>query len=178
MANWHNQGGGCFQGDCKIVMADGTRKPIKDVTTGEQVSTPMGAATVKAVVVCCSNKPSQAMVQLENLCITPWHPIRIAGEWVFPASIAPYTSRIQVAKTLYNFVLSEHHIVYVEGYQCCTLAHGFKGPVIEHAFFGTEAVVNALQRQPGWDVGRPTYTNLKAVRDPQTNAIVDWMDDC
>ena len=174
MANWHNQSGGCFHGDCTVVMADGSRKPIRDVVAGELVSTPKGQATVVALVICGSTKSSQPMVQLENLSITPWHPIHIAGEWCFPAQIAPYTSR--PIKTVYNLVLSDHHIVYVEGYQCCTLGHGFKGPIIEHEFFGTQRVIECLKKQPGWDVGRPTFTNLVAVRDPVSKGIVDWVD--
>lgn len=175
MANWHNQSGGCFHGDCKVLMADKTRKPIRDIAPGELISTPKGPATVVALVVCGSTKASQPMVQLENLSITPWHPIHMAGDWCFPAQLAPYTSR--PIKTVYNLVLSEHHIVYVEGYQCCTLGHGFRGPIIEHEFFGTERVIECLKKQPGWESGRPTFTNLVAVRDPVSKGIVDWIDE-
>jgi hypothetical protein len=174
MASWHNQSGGCFNGECRIKMADGTLKAIKDVVAGEQVATPMGPQTLTAVVVCGSQLSSQPMVQLENLSITPWHPILIAGQWVFPADIAPYTSR--PIRTVYNFVLPAVHIVYVEGYQCCTLGHGLKGPVIEHDFFGTEKVIECLKAAEGWSTGRPTFKNLMTVRDPATKTITGWVD--
>jgi hypothetical protein len=175
MANWHNQSGGCFHGECKILMAGGQYKQIQDIVAGDLVLTPRGPATVIALVVCGSTKSSQPMVQLENLSITPWHPIRIAGEWVFPGNIVPYNSR--PIKVVYNIVLSDQHIVYVEGYECCTLGHGLQGPVIEHEFFGTQRVIDCLKKQPGWDVGRPVFQNLVAIRDPVSKAIVDWIDE-
>jgi hypothetical protein len=62
----------------------------------------------------------------------------------------------------------------VDGNWCCTLAHGLQGPVIEHPFFGTEAVIDDLKLCPGWSVGRPAYTNLEVVR--QDGVIVHWID--
>lgn len=175
MASWHNQSGGCFNGDCKILMADGSRQTIKTVRAGDFVKTPSGDQKVYALVVCGSHLSSQPMVQLGNLSITPWHPIMVEDKWVFPASLAPYTSR--PIKTVYNFVLAGGHIVDVEGYQCCTLGHGFKGPVIEHDFFGTEKVVSDLRKVRGWETGRPTFINLVAVRDLITGMITAWLDE-
>jgi hypothetical protein len=174
MASWHNQSGGCFHGDCQILMADGSRKAIKDTKAGELVMTPMGPKTIVAVVVCGSHLSSQPMVQLGALSITPWHPILIEGMWTFPASIVPYASR--PIRTVYNFVLDDAHIVDVEGYKCCTLGHGFKGPVIEHEFFG-DKVINNLKRIRGWETGRPTFLNLIAVRDTITGMITEWIDE-
>ena len=174
MASWHNQSGGCFHGDCRIRMKDGSLRKISEVKAGDYVATPEGYYPVTAVVVCGSQLPSQPMVQLENLSITPWHPVRIAGEWKFPADLAPYTSR--PVKTVYNLVLPAVHIVYVEGYQCCTLGHGLQGKVIEHPFFGTDAVIQSLQKIPGWAEGRPTFVNLKAIRNPVEGHICDWID--
>jgi hypothetical protein len=99
----------------------------------------------------------------------------VGGKWVFPASIAPYTSR--PISTVYNLVLPSIHIIYAEGFECCTLGHTYTGPVIGHEFFGSERVIDALKRLPSWASGRPTFTNLKAIRDEKTGGIVDWVDD-
>ena len=174
MASWHNQSGGCFNGDCQILMSDGSRKAIKDTKAGEFVMTPEGPKAIVAVVVCGSHLSSQPMVQLGTLSITPWHPILIEGTWTFPASIVPFTSR--PIRTVYNFVLEGGHIVDVEGYKCCTLGHGFKGPVIEHDFFG-DKVINNLKRIRGWETGRPTFLNLIPIRDTITGMISGWIDE-
>ena len=66
---------------------------------------------------------------------------------------------------MYNLVLPSIHIVYAEGFECCTLGHTYTGPVIGHEFFGSERVIDALKRLPTWASGRPTFTNLTAIRD-------------
>lgn len=174
-ATFNNPSGGCFHGDCKVLMADGSRKAIKDVTPLlDRVWTPTGPAVVTALVTCNSDPKSQPMSMINGLSITPWHPILVKNVWRFPADLYFYTERM--LQTVYNFVLETGHIVDVEGIQACTLAHGITGPVIGHDFFGTQAVVEDLKKVAGWDEGRPTFTKLVAVKDPVTNMIVGWKD--
>jgi hypothetical protein len=207
MSMFHNPSGGCFHGDCQILMADRSRKAIKDVLANDMVWTPDGDAKVKAVIVCNQVAKSQPMTQYGALSITPWHPIRISKKtienvnlmalkgpqdvdypwmpitlpeerlstpddmvWVYPAEVSLYIDRL--VQTVYNFWLDHGHIVNVEGVQCCTLAHGFSGPVIEHPYFGTQAVIDDCAKQPGWDVGRPEFANLVAIRE--NGMIVKW----
>lgn len=152
-------------------MGDGTQKRIADAQAGETVWTPSGPSRIRAVVVCNSHAPSQPMTQIGGLSITPWHPIRMNGAWVYPATVASYTSR--PVKTVYNFVLEAHHIVHVEGMECITLGHGIQEPVAAHAFFGTERVIEDLMKLPGWASGSPTFQNLTTVRDAD-GMICGW----
>ena len=174
MSVFHNQSGGCFQGDCNVKLADGSAIPIKEIQPGYSVWTPAGPAKVVALVTCGSKKKSQPMSQINKLCITPWHPILKDDQWVFPGSIALYSERL--VSTVYNLVLDKGHIVSVEGVLCCTLGHGFKGPVIEHSFFGTSAVIDCLKGVDGWSVGRPTFKNLTTIRSTD-GSILMWKDE-
>jgi hypothetical protein len=112
--------------------------------------------------------------------ITPWHPVckpqnqKNTKSWMFPLHLTP-PKELQVS-TVYNLVLPAGHIVDVDGVLACTLGHGIKGEsVIEHEFFGTQAVIDALKTRPGWAEGRPTYTNLKGIK--KNGVIVGWSDD-
>ena len=173
--SFNNPSGGCFNGSCKVLMADFTRKAIQDVCPGELVWTPSGPSRVTALVTCNTKNKSQPMSQVDGLSITPWHPIRNKhGVWEFPASLYFYTERM--LQTVYNFVLETGHIVNVEGFDCITLGHGFTEPVAAHEFFGTQRVIDDLKKLPGWVEGRPTFTNLVAVKDPVTNIICEWRD--
>jgi hypothetical protein len=158
-------------------MADGNRKAIKEINPEDQVWTPEGPANVVCLVTIGSKRPAQTMVQINSLCITPWHPIRLkaGGPWVFPADHYLFGERL--IQTVYNFVLNKGHVVDVEGYECITLAHGFEEPVAKHDYFGTSAVLNDLAKQPGYFQGRPVYQNLVAKKDPATGRIVGWYDD-
>jgi len=177
MASLYNSGGGCFHGENHVLMADGSRKAIKEINPDDQVWTPEGPANVVCLVTIGSKRPAQTMVQINGLCITPWHPIRLkaGGPWVFPADHYLFGERL--IKTVYNLVLNKGHVVDVEGYECITLAHGFEEPVAKHDYFGTSAVLNDLAKQPGYFQGRPVYQNLVAKKDPATGLIVGWYDD-
>jgi hypothetical protein len=175
MAIFHNASGGCFAPTSRVLMADGSRKEIQRLVAGEIVLTPAGPTPITAVVVCGSKKTSQPMTQIDELCITPWHPILLNGEWRFPASIAMYGSRLM--STVYNLVLPKGHVVNVDGYECITLGHGFTEPVAAHPFFGTEKVINDLKEARGWAEGRPTFVNLVATRNTETGMIDRWFDD-
>lgn len=175
MSVFHDVGGGCFYGDSSVLMADGRSKRITDIVAGERVKTPEGTAEVLAVVVCGQYAPTQPMTQIGTLLITPWHPVRDSeGTWYFPAE--RHGSSICAVNTVYNLVLNRDHIVIIEGVEAITLGHGLTGPVVGHDYFGTTAVIEDLNKQPGMEHGRPTYTNLVTVRDAETGRVVRWED--
>jgi hypothetical protein len=175
MSVFHNASSGCFHGDNKILIADGSFKRVKDVVVGDNVKTPTGSARVRYTVECRQIARSQPMTQIGELCITPWHPIRTAdGVWKFPADVASYTSRL--VNVVHNFVLDRDHIVLVGGIECCTLGHGFKGDVIEHAYFGDAVLKDLRVKAEGADSGHVCYENLKTVRNPTTGVIIGWID--
>lgn len=168
--------GGCFHGDSRVLMADGSRKAIRDVGPGELVWTPEGDAKVAALVTCNTSAESQPMTRIDGLMITPWHPILVDSEWRFPADVSSYEQcRVQ---TVYNLVLDNGHVIDAEGTLACTLGHGIAGPVIGHDFFGTHRVIDDLRKVKGWHEGRPTFTELVAIKDPLTNMVIGWRDAC
>lgn len=171
--SFNNPSGGCFHGNCEVLMADFTRCPIKNIQPGASVWTPSGPASVIALVTCNTKNKSQPMSQIDGLSITPWHPIRMKGTWSFPASLYFYTERM--LQTVYNLVLDKGHIVNVEGFDCVTLGHTFTEPVVAHPFFGSNKVIEDLKKVAGWAEGRPTFTNLVAVKD-ETGIICGWTD--
>ena len=171
---FYNSGGGCFHGDSFVRMANDVRKRMRWIRQGEEVWTPSGKATIKALVVCNTTQPTQSMCKINHLLITPWHPILVDAEWVFPYDIS--TIEHMPLQTVYNVLLDSGHIIDVDNIMCATLAHNLTGPVIEHEFFGTERVVEDLKKVPGWEVGLPTFKNLCAHRNPTTGRIDGWYD--
>lgn len=177
MSVFHNASSGCFEENSLVKLGDMSLKPIKHIKPGEKVWCPHTNSIVNviALVECNSYAKSQPMTQYGPLCITPWHPIRLSdGKWHFPADLASYTSRL-ISK-VYNLVLDAGHTVEVEGVECCTLGHGFQEDKVKHDFFGTAGVIDDLMKLPGWATGYPTFKNLVATRDPQTNQINGWVD--
>lgn len=113
--------------------------------------TPKGKAVeVECVVKTLSAKGEALLCELPSspsasLLITPYHPVRIAGEWKFPCDVAPAQRRACAA--VYSFLLREEHVMTVGGVECVTLAHGLEdNDVVRHAYFGTMRVVEDLKK--------------------------------
>jgi hypothetical protein len=177
---FHNASSGCFAGECRVRMcplegAEEVRIPIADVRRGDLVWTPDGPVLVLHAVEINTTARSQPMTQLGRLSITPWHPVvdpdKNGRVWAFPAHLNGFSDRL--VQTVYNLVLTRGHIIDIEGIQCVTLAHGFAEELVAHAFFGTQAVVDCLQKQPGFAEGRPVYTNLVGDKN-EAGIICGW----
>ena len=109
--------GVCFDGDAPVAMFDSATKRVRDIVAGDRL---VGGARA----VCGSNPgpAGQHMVRLGEMWVTPYHPVRVGGEWVFPATLAP-PQRVAVPYT-YDFVLDSGHVACVGGVECVTLGHG------------------------------------------------------
>jgi hypothetical protein len=57
----------------------------------------------------------------------------------------------------------------VDGFPCVTLGHGLTGPVVEHRFYGSRAVVDALATLPGWTDGLVWVA--ETIRDAEGHAV-------
>ena len=49
--------------------------------------------------------------------------------------------------------LDRGHELLVDGVACVMLGHGLQGAVVGHTYWGTDAVLADLSRQPGWAQG-------------------------
>ncbi len=159
-ARYYDQGGGCFCPESPIQMLDGTVKPIGTLRKGDLVACPGGlGAAVRCLVWSVGNFK---MVAIGGFTLTPTHPVldpdAMLREWVFPKDL-PSSSAAPDSTRVVNLVLDSSHAVIGAsgasgaGLVCCTLGHGFREPVVEHAFLGTNEVIDALKELPGFDTG-------------------------
>jgi len=173
MNRYYNACSGCFDGFGTVQMADGSTKYTHQIRKGDQVVS-LGGST--AEVVCVVQTKIAAgqtpLVTLPNsgLTLTPYHPILRQGEWVFPIDVASMTT--QNCDMVYNFVLSNGHTMVIDGEQACTLGHGFTdNKVIQHAYFGTQAIIRDLQGLNGWSNGLITFRDNWLVVNTETNML-------
>ncbi len=149
----------CFDGECIVSMKNGTYKKIKDLQRGDTLS---NNANIVCKVVYKSDCEIE-LVRYQNLLITPYHPIVVDDNWVFPKDVS--SDDYDYKNIVYNFVLDSQHIMVVEGIECVTLGHNFKGDVIEHPYFGSDKVINDLKKDIGWENGEINYYNIHYKRD-------------
>lgn len=77
--------------------------------------------------------------------ITAWHPIRVDNQWLMPCSLVSNPVDI-CCNEIYNFALDGGHTVLVNNTECVTLGHGFKEDIVRHNYYGSERVIEDLQR--------------------------------
>jgi Mg-chelatase subunit ChlD len=158
MSYYNDPGGGCFDSNCNIVMADGNHKKLKDLKKDDLIMSYTRNNEITSAKVVCIFETKITMgireyVDLENgLYVTPWHPIKYKDEWVFPANIK--NPIMKQSDSMITLVLDNHHIANINGYQCIMLGHNFTDDnVLCHPFYGTSKVINILKYQYGWENG-------------------------
>lgn len=161
MSAYYNSAGPCFAGECKVLMASGEMKNVENIQKGDMVDSINGAAEVLCVIrTLCMKEGKRGIEDLVilpgGLKVTPYHPVRIEGEWIFPADIKEKELKINSpCDSVFNFVLKQGHVMKIEGIECVTLGHNFTGStVIEHAYYGTKRVVEDLKKMKGWESGK------------------------
>ncbi|CAF0759140.1 unnamed protein product [Rotaria sp. Silwood1] len=144
MAVFHDADGGCFYEHCTVRLMNGTTKLVKDVKPGDQMA-PHGGMVIFVVKTMCQNQKAKMVIVENDLIITAWHPIRHLGQWIMPCSLVSSPNEIS-CEAVYNFVLDQGHTVLVNNVECVTLGHGLKEDVVRHSYYGSEKVINDLQR--------------------------------
>ena len=176
MASYNtNFSGGCCARGSMIKMADNSQKPVEELRYGEKVMTvdidngfiKETESTIECVIITKCDNSKEYMVQLEGgsgnrLHITPYHPVYssslISNKWRFPIDISSSIPVEIDCKDMFTFVVKNRKPVIVEDFIFATYGHQMKGEVIEHAYFGTEKIIDDLKQ---FDTYRYGYVHLK-----------------
>jgi len=103
--------------------------------------------------------------------ITPWHPIRVNGSWVFPMNIYETSPKMEhfhkEVDYVYNFILDQHHIITINGLDAITLGHDMENGILKHPYFGTTKIIDDIKtkRSDEWENGLVTIESYKPVYD-------------
>ena len=173
MRSYNSSSAPCFAGPCRVRMADGSKKTCQRIRKGDRVATSTGHAVVRCVLKTRCAKGVAKLVKYDYLMVTPWHPIRMGTNWVFPNDLGEAYG--YPCEAVYSFLLDEgFHDIIIESIPCITLAHGIDDPVAGHPFFGTNKVVEALSGLQGWSEGLVELNQNagpSVCRDTETNMV-------
>ena len=135
------RGGGCFGPNGSVfVKEDGNAKikNIKDINVGDFVA----INSTQYTEVLYKIERQNIQYYTSPIEITPWHPIKKSGRWVFPADV--YSNEM-ISGTVYNFV-TKHGTILVNGIECVTLGHEIKEGVAKHEYWGSNIVVEHIKQ--------------------------------
>ena len=178
MASYYNRScGPCFAGECQV-MLEGGKVALQDLKRGMKVVTPKGTRRVGAVVRTVIESERVMMCRIGELRVTPWHPVRIRGKWVFPANVVE--AQLEECDAIYSVLLEadadvDAHAFEVEGVTAVTLGHGLVaskgGDARAHPFFGSYTkVLDSLKDLAGFE-GEDGVTHCVGVHRDSADLI-------
>jgi hypothetical protein len=144
MVSYNRRYGVCFAGDCQVLVEGGKTVALQELKRGMKVVTPKGTRRVGAVVRTAIESGRLMMCRIGELKVTPWHPIRVEGKWVFPAN--EVEAQLEECNAIYSALLEpdtdvDAHAFEVEGVTAVTLGHGLVesngADARAHPFFGS-----------------------------------------
>jgi hypothetical protein len=164
--SFYNISGGCFTESTLLNTVNGFVQ-AKNITRGTQVMTDSGLATIVCVI---KFKFNGTVCRYGTTGITPFHPIYFQNkEWKFPNDSDKFIKE-KYNGYVYDFVLSEKHIIKLNGIYAVTLGHNFKEDVVAHDYFG-DKIINDLKNCEGWDYGFIKFENWEFIRDKENMVI-------
>ena len=138
---------------------------VAKLTRGTRLS---NGATVLCLVRSPAASGPRAICRVRpDIGLTPTHPVALSrpdvdDAWSWARELAD--SAPEEAEFVYNVVLDCEHTMQVGAggdVHAITLGHGRGGRVLEHAFYGTHAVVEALRLdEEGWKAGVVTMPTI------------------
>lgn len=170
---------GCFAPDAYVLEKTRGYVPIADVRKNDVL---LARDDVWATVAIAVHFPPHEVELCNRPGITPYHPILSEeAEWVFPRDDFNPDLRTETTP-VYNLVMVSEHVVdiyakheegFMFAYTAVTLAHEFKGPVVGHKYFGSEACLRDLAKFEGFHEGL-VHVPAEAVwvRDAVDNTVV------
>ena len=169
---FNNVEGGCFHPSSQVLMAGNHFKSIYNIVKGDKILDSKGNITSVLCLIKINCKNNQcSMVNIDDLIITPYHPIKINNKWIFPKDIN-YPTEYK-CNNVYNLVLDNNHTIIINNYISCTLGHNItENEVITHEYFGTEKVINDLNKIEGFDKGYIVLNMDNFIRDHTTGKII------
>lgn len=169
LSSYNSSSAPCFAGSCRVQMANGEWKACHDIRKGDKVMSQNKTATVQCVLKTFCKNGSISLVEWGSLLVTPWHPVLHKGKWCFPTELGH--QHVHTCDAVYSFLLEDRtSSMIIENVTCITLGHGIKNDAVaEHAFYGTEKVVDELKRLSGWQEGLVEIESVR--RDSKTNLV-------
>ena len=158
MGVFYNPGGGCCIASSNVKMYDGSFKCANTIVKGDRVLSYdiNNDKYIETTIECVLRTEcliKMDFIRINNLTITPYHPIYIDKGWVFPTNVDGGEKIKHNCKYIYTFITTNRFPLIVDHYIFSTLAHNLVGEVISHEYFGSNKVIEDLKRFEGYNNG-------------------------
>jgi hypothetical protein len=142
----------CFDGEGIVLLANNTYIKVNELKKGDRL---FNFNNMQCKVICVIKQNINAEIDVcsvNEMLISPYHPIYLFNKWMFPATEFKIQKRF--ITSLYNIVLDNYDSIVVNFIPVITLGHNLNAnPITKHDYFGTNKIREDLKLVKGYDEG-------------------------
>lgn len=173
MATYNSNSNPCCAHGSNIKLFDNSYKNVENIVKGDKVITIDNNGNIEISEIECVIKSKcdniELLVEINDLKITQYHPIKYNNNWEFPINIG--NTKEIICPYLYSFVVKNRNSIYVNDIEFATFGHMYEGSVIQHNYFGTNLVINDLKKFETYNNGYVLLYKNMIKRDNNTGLV-------
>ena len=160
MDRFYDYDGGCFNGNGIVKLKNNKIKKVNELIKGDILLN----GNIIDCVIKTKVQSYQYVVDINNILLTPYHPIFYNGNWVFPINIK---KPIKVyVDYWYNVIVKNGFSIVINDIEVIGLGHQQNYGILYHPYFGTQKVIEDLRKYDGFEKGFVYVKGIpKVVRD-------------
>lgn len=158
-----------FHPSSHILTIGNNYKPIYNIKKDDKIIDVYGniCNVICLIKINCKNEKCY-MVNIDDVIVAPYQPIKINSEWTFP--ITHKLPTLYDCTCVFSLLLDKSHTIVVNNTIACTLAHHMTdNDIVEHSYFGTNNIVNDLKKNKNFISGYIILDIEQFLTDPDTN---------
>ena len=170
MEGYYRTDMGCFDGEGNVLLSNNTFIQVKELKKGDKLFNMNNTLCIVECIIKQNINKEIDVCSVNDMLISPYHPIFLFNKWVFPATEFKIQKRF--ISSFYNVVLNTNDTIVINFIPVITLGHNLNTNIItKHDYFGTSKIRDDLKLIKGYNEGLIDCKQMQTIRCPVTNNV-------
>ena len=170
MEGYYRTDMGCFDGEGNVLLSNNTFIQVKELKKGDKLFNMNNTLCIIECIIKQNINKEIDVCSVNDMLISPYHPIFLFNKWVFPATEFKIQKRF--ISSFYNVVLNTNDTIVINFIPVITLGHNLNTNIItKHDYFGTSKIRDDLKLIKGYNEGLIDCKQMQTIRCPVTNNV-------
>jgi hypothetical protein len=171
MEGYYRTDSGCFDGDGNVLLANNTYMKVKELRKGDKILNHNNKECIIECIIKQNINSDIDVCSVNDMLISPYHPIFLFNKWVFPATEFKIHKRF--IESYYNIVLESDDTIIINSIPVITLGHNLNtNEITKHDYYGSNKIRDDLKIIESYNDGLIECKMIKTIRCPKTNNVI------
>jgi hypothetical protein len=171
MEGYYRTDSGCFDGDGNVLLANNTYMKVKELRKGDKILNHNNKECIIECIIKQNINSDVDVCSVNDMLISPYHPIFLFNKWVFPATEFKIHKRF--IESYYNIVLESDDTIIINSIPVITLGHNLNtNEITKHDYYGSNKIRDDLKIIESYNEGLIECKMIKTIRCPKTNNVI------